>query len=377
MNLKEGKQKSDHEQKTQAFSTWGDKLLQHTDVLYNIQNKSSIRPITIQIAPIEACDSDCPFCSVADRPISSKMSFSEIVNVLTQFKNLGAKSVEITGGGNPMLYRDTYEGKKVDINDIILYAKKLGFDVGMITNTHNPAKILTQESIEDLSWIRISLIKLDESKNPEDYELSTIPGHKLGFSYIIYDSTEKNPNPFSRTKKTYAGTTVESIRKMARLVELNPDVKFVRIAGNCLIKGNNTVVRENWKEVISELDKLEKFFIKDIGDDDGPFNDGCYVGAIRPYIAPNPNGGDYQIYTCTSHVLNCRNYDLKFSLGSIRDIEKIWNSMSLKLADKKPIYEVNNNCGRNWETTCRFCYYKFNNKLLHTVVSEMPDKNFP
>ena len=94
-----------HEDMTQKYSTWGDKLLQHTDVLYSIQRDKIFKPITIQICPCEICDSDCPFCSVAGRPLKSYMPFSDIKQVLEDFKSIGAKSVEITGGGNPMLQR--------------------------------------------------------------------------------------------------------------------------------------------------------------------------------------------------------------------------------------------------------------------------------
>jgi len=367
-----------NEEKTQLFSTWGDKLLQHTDVLYELQKNKKVVPITIQLAPVEACDSDCPFCSVAARPLKSKIPFEKIKNILINFKELGAKSLEITGGGNPMLYRDNYNGNNVNINDIIEFAHTLGYDIGIITNTNDITKVLKQENYDKLKWLRISLIKLDEGKAPEDYNFGLFPQDKLAFSYIIYESTGDKPDILSRTKKPYAGTTVESIKNMAKLISLYPNTKFVRIAGNCLIKGNNAAVREKWKDVISEIDTNEKFFIKDIGNDDDAYNNGCYVGAIRPYIAPSPHvGGDYQVYICTSHVLNKRNYDLDYSLGSVDNIKEIWNSMSENLKNNLPIYQVKNNCGKNWKETCKFCYYKFNNKLLHTVASEMPDKNFP
>jgi len=367
-------------EKTQIYSTWGDKLLQHTDVLYNLQINKKVTPITIQLAPVEACDSDCPFCSVAARPLKSKIPFQKIVKLLKDFKELGAKSLEITGGGNPLLYRDTYEGKTVTINDIIDVAHDLNYNIGIITNTNDITKILKEESYSKLSWLRISLIKLDEGKKPEDYKFGNFPINKLGFSYIIYESTGGIPDILSRTKKPYEGTTVESIKAIAKLVTLNPEIKFVRIAGNCLVKGNNAVVRDTWKEVINEIDVNEKFFIKDIGNDDDPYNEGCYVGAIRPYIAPNPHASadsEYQVYICTSHVLNKRTYDLDYSLGSINEIKQIWQRMSDNLANNLPIYQVKNNCGKEWKNSCKFCYYKFNNKLLHTVINEMPDKNFP
>jgi hypothetical protein len=361
-------------EKTQQYSTWGDKLLQHTDVLYKIQKEKQYTPITIQLALCEVCDSDCPFCSVAGRPMKSAMSFDEVCNVLEKFKKLGAKSIEITGGGNPLLYRDKKASK--NINDVIAKAHELGFNIGIITNTEKIERHLNSSVYDMINWIRISLIKLDEGKNPEDYDFGTFPRERMGLSYIIYE-TGGVTDALSRTGKAYKDTDAETIKRIAKVIELNPEMKFVRIAGNCLYKGNNTKIREKYADVIKEIDKLGKFFIKEINDDDGPFNDGCYIGAIRPYIAPHPNGGDYQVYICTSHVLNHRVYDLDYSLGSINDIEEIWKNMSDNYEKRGYPYQIKNNDGKNWCDNCKFCYYKFNNKLLHTVAQEMPDKDFP
>jgi len=365
---------SDHEDLTQKYSTWGDKLLQHTDVLYSIQYENKFKPITIQLAPTEICDSDCPFCSVAGRPIKSFIPFDKIVKLLNEFKLLGAKSVEITGGGNPLLYRD--KNLKKDINDVIDVAHELGFDIGIITNSHD-LKRLREGIHEKLNWIRVSLIQLDEGRNPEDYNFRDVPYNKLGFSYIIYDGTGGVPAELSRTKKPYEGTTPDTIRRIAKLVELHPEIKFVRIAGNCLIKGNNAKVRDKFKGVVDEVDNLNKFFIKDIGYDDSPYDHGCYVGLLRPYVAPNPHGGDYQIYICTSHVLNKRTYDLDYSLGSIDNVLSIWSNANKTYEEKGYPYEVKGNKGCGWTDSCKYCYYKFNNKLLHTVANDLPDKNFP
>ena len=362
-----------HEEKTQQYSTWGDKLLQHTDVLNSIQNDKKFKPITIQLAPNEMCDSDCPFCSVAGRPLKSYIPFNKIQKILQDFKDLGAKSLEITGGGNPMLYRDKDEKK--DINDIIEYAYELGYKIGIISNSHKLKKIKT-ENHDKISWVRISLIKLDENVEPEDYDFNDFPYDRLGFSYIIYD-TGGVPDELSRTGKAYKGTTVETIEKIAKMVSLHPEIKFVRLAGNCLIKGNNQSVKDKYKKIIDAIDKHNKFFIKDIGEDDSPYNNGCYVGLVRPYIAPNPHGGDYQVYTCTSHVLQKRTYDLDYSLGSIDDIKGIWERANKKYEEVGYPYEVKNNNGKDWCSNCKFCYYKFNNKLLHTVANEMEDKDFP
>ena len=61
-----------YEEKTQKYATWGDKYLQHTDVLYSIQYEDTFKPINVQLCLCEMCDSDCPFCSVAARPLKRR-----------------------------------------------------------------------------------------------------------------------------------------------------------------------------------------------------------------------------------------------------------------------------------------------------------------
>jgi hypothetical protein len=364
--------KEKHKSLTQQYSTWGDKLLQHTDVLYSIQNEKKFKPITIQLSPCETCSSGCPFCSVAERPLKSYMPFKDIKKTLEDFRTLGAKSIEITGGGEPILYKDKETGD--DINSIVEYAHELGYDIGIITNSSS-LKRIKKENYDKINWIRISLIKLDEGFDPEDFDFCKFPKTKMGLSYIIYEGTKGTG---TRLGKDYEPTSIETIKRIIKVLELNPEIKFVRIAGNCLIKGNNTLIREKFKDVIDEIDINGKVFIKDIGDDDSPFEDGCYVGMVRPYIAPDPYGnGKYQVYVCTSHVLNTQNYDLDYSLCDIDNIIPTWEKLNQNYKEKGYPYEIKNNCGNGWSESCKYCYYKFNNKVLHTVAQEMPDKNFP
>lgn len=348
-----------HEKLTQVYCTWGDKLLQHCDVLNDMQNNRKIRPITIQISLTEACDCNCSFCSVAERPKNRRIPWSKYELVLDSFKQLGAKSVELTGGGNPLLYRD---GDR-NIVDAILLAKSKSFDVGLITNSSD-LSILTKTAIDCLSWVRISLAKLDEGLSPSEYRLENVASsddEKLSFSYIVNEKT-----------------SMQTLEKIADVVEMYPRTKFVRFAGNCLVRGNNELVRLRFADVIDENERYKKFFIKSIDADDVPFNDACYVGAIRPYVAPAADDREaYSVYTCTSHVLETRKYDADYALCRIEDIGLMWNLMNRRFAAGEAPYAIRRNGGKNWCTTCMSCYYKNNNKLLHTVATEMPDKNFP
>lgn len=370
---KKDKPTKQHIDLTQSYSTWGDKLLQHADVLNSIQNKGEFKPITIQLAPTEGCDSSCPFCSVAARPLNSYLPFEQIKQVLRDFKTLGAKSLEITGGGNPMIYRDRKSPGKENINHIIREAYLLGYNIGIITNSEKLDKIET--SVHSMiDWIRISLIKLDEGKEPEDYHFNGFPYEKLGFSYIIYDECAMDPV----RNKYYEGTSEKTIERIAKLVELHQgNIKFVRFAGNCLIKGNNLLTRKKFGDIVEANDQYKKFFLKTIEDDDGAFDNGCYVGMIRPYVAPSPKGGDYKVYICTSHVLNTRTYDVEYALCDIKDIIKTWGEMNINYQQTGHPYQVKGNGGCGWSDICSKCYYYNNNKLLHTVAQPMPDKNFP
>lgn len=361
-------------EKTQKFSTWGDKYLQHTDVLHAIQYENTFKPINIQVALCESCDSDCPFCSVAGRPLKSFIPFDKLKQMLIDFRFMGAKALEITGGGNPMLYRDK-KGDK-DINSVVSLASALGYDVGIITNTEKFERHLNPDVYDMINWIRVSLIKLDEGKEPEDYDFGSFPRDKIGLSYIIYDGTGDTPDELSRTKKIYTGTTPETIKKIAKLIELNPSVKFCRIAGNALVPGAQVEVQKNFRPIIQEVDRLDKFFIKEIWDNDVAFRDGCYVGLTRPYIAPHPDGGDYQVYVCTSHVLEHRTYDLDFSLGSVENVKSIWDECNMNYAKTGVPYQIRHNKGTNWNKTCSTCLYHNNNRLLHTVAQPMEDGNF-
>lgn len=355
---------------SEIYTTWGySKLLQHTDVLYRIQKENRFSPIQVQICPTELCESDCPFCSVGYRPYKSSMPWPMITKCLEDFKLLGAKSVEITGGGNPLLYRD---GKK-NINDLIRYAADLGLDIGIITNSER-LNVLNPDLYRFINWIRISLIKLDEGKEPQDYDFAGFPYSKLGFSYIIYEGGEG-----CRTKRPYAGTSAATIERIAQLVNLHPEIKFVRIAGNCLIPGENERIKREYQQVIDAVDKYAKFFIKDIGSNDFPFNDGCYVGMIRPYVAASPKGdGKYYVYICNSHVLFMgQKYDTDYALCEVQDVLGAWEKLNENHKELGYPYQVRNNCGRNWQGTCKLCFYQINNQFLHTVATELPDKNFP
>lgn len=331
--------KPDFQQQTQAYSTWGDKLLQHADRLHEIQRARAFSPITLQLAPTEVCDSDCSFCSVGKRPMG-RIAWHVLEKGVLDFKRLGIKSVELTGGGNPTLYRS--DGR--NINDVIeLCAGKLELDVGLITNSENLMNHLTSRSTELLKWVRVSLAKLDEGKGPSDYDFSGLPKGKLGLSYIVHEKT---------TPKTFADIQAIAIA--------NPDAKFVRIAPNCL-NDDSLTFKDKYGEMVASLDP--RFFIKEINDNFHAYPGGCWVGMLRPYWVSSG------VYICTSHVLMKRTYLPEYRLCGADEIWDAWNRMNDRFAAGNAPYEID-------VSKCGHCYYRNNNQLLSTVINRMPDANF-
>lgn len=332
--------KPDFASLTQKYSTWGDKLLQHTDVLHQIQVNRRFSPITVQLAPTEACDSDCPFCSVGNRPMG-KIKYDEIAKGLQFFKALGAKSVELTGGGNPLLYRDgTY-----DINDVISWAA-LGckLKVGIITNSENPSEWIRAKNIPLIDWIRVSLSKLDEGVRECEYDFSGFEG-KVAVSYIMH-----------------AGSLPDILDRISDLVARWKCLKFVRIAADCTTEDSRTIEQRIGKDV-AKLDTNGKFFIKDIGDNFHPFPGGCWVGMLRPYWTSTG------IYICTSHVLKERKYLPEYRLCGPSEITEAWMEMNSKFSRGEAPYQID-------VSKCWHCYYHNNNQLLSSVINELPDKDF-
>lgn len=324
---------------TQQFSTWGDKLLQHTDVLHSIQVHRHFYPITIQLAPTEACDSHCPFCSVGNRPMG-KIPFYQISHGLSAFWALGAKSVELTGGGNPLLYRDG----SATINEIIETASTFKLKVGVITNSEVLKRHLTPQSAQRLSWVRVSLAKLDEGVRPDEFDFSGFED-RLGLSYIFHSAS-----------------LPDILERIADVVARWPTIKFVRLAPDCTTDDSLTIEQRLSKEV-ERVDRLGKFFIKDIGDNYHAFPGGCWVGMIRPYWTSTG------IYICTSHVLKERKYLPQYRLCSADEIAESWMRMNERFAKGLPPYEID-------VSKCWHCYYQNSNSILNTVINELPDKDF-
>ena len=168
------------------YTSTGCKLIHHPEVIRKIQEIKRATPISIQIAPTSRCNLRCEFCSNVKRTNHEDLDPHKLFDFIGTIKKLGAKTIEWTGGGDPTMY--TY------INECIDLANSLDLKQGFITNGIALDNLDTQ-SLESLTWMRISMNGLDYGKRAKSPDKKHFSG-TLGFSYVMNDKT--SPDVLSR-----------------------------------------------------------------------------------------------------------------------------------------------------------------------------------
>ncbi len=186
------------------------KWLAHSNQVDCIKNGlfNKMNPIDVQIAPTSICKYNCPMCSYGEHKkdieknivegLSKEkeyfMSFNDMVNCIDQIKDIGAKSITFTGGGEPLLNENTIQG--------LIYAKSVGLHVGLFTNGHE----LTNKKAKQIANISLSFVRISfNAGTPESY--SVVHGTKTSsLKKVLYnirslaqakkELTEKNKSKY-------------------------------------------------------------------------------------------------------------------------------------------------------------------------------------
>ena len=251
--------------KESVFTSTGSKIMHHPELVSRLQQKKAI-PISIQIAPTSRCQLNCIFCSNTNRKEQQDLDFKDLSLFLYSMSHERAKTVEWTGGGDPLMYHS--------INESIQAAHDLGFEQGFITNGLG-FKNLTEQSLSLLAWVRVSMNCLDYVPKVEIPELQkeTV----LGFSYVMNDNTSNEI--LARVK--------------CHVLKYKPE--YVRIVPNC-------------QATDEEQEENNEYFSKLISSWGDPYfyqrkvfrrPEKCYWGYIKPFLLH-----DGFVYRCSSVVLN-------------------------------------------------------------------------
>jgi len=297
--------------KEKLYTSTQVKLLHNLDRLQEMQ-RGVFRPISVQLAPTDICNLNCSFCSVKNRE-GNELTLKQCIQILTNFRILGAKTVEFTGGGDPTMYKH--------INEIITCAYDMGYDIGLITNGVKLNNI-SPVNLAKLTWLRISLNCLDYV---EDIDIKIPVNVTLGFSYVISELFNE-----------------EKLEKIAYYYE-KYNAKYVRIVPNCLSIEDIAKATEVVKPY---LEKYPGFFFQQ---KKYTVPKRCWTSLIKPFV--NTDGF---VYTCSANPLIDRKFNPKFRMCAIQDIDKYWRA--------KP--EAFNTC------LCQEgkCFFAEHNNLIEQVI---------
>ena len=151
--------------KTSAVGTGhpfaADKILGHADRIRDWLATGSSRPITVEFDLTNVCNQDCPRCfGFHPKRGAAQMSLEDARRIIRQIRDLGARGLTFTGGGDPLVSPVAVPALR--------FARELGLDLGFITN----AATLTEEAARAIlgccQWVRVSL----DAATPEVYKLT-------------------------------------------------------------------------------------------------------------------------------------------------------------------------------------------------------------
>jgi len=135
------------------------KIFFHPDNIARYARGERPFPITVEIDLTNKCNHKCAFCFYSEHLSTSRATLDTalVLQRLEEMRGLGTKGISFTGGGEPTLHKD--------FPLILRGAKRLGFDLGCITNGSNVTEKNHDAYFESLQWIRFSM----GGGDPESY----------------------------------------------------------------------------------------------------------------------------------------------------------------------------------------------------------------
>lgn len=175
------------------------KIFHHQDKLDKLRNEARFSPVQVSLVPTNKCNQSCKYCiyrmeEYGDKEfnVREEIPFEKLSEILTDCAEMGVKSIQISGGGEPTIYP---QFKKL-LERII----DLGLEFALITNgtriNDNMIPLLSQAQ-----WIRFSL---DAGTEKTYAELRKVPenqfetvlanisklvdtGPTIGYSFTVTD----------------------------------------------------------------------------------------------------------------------------------------------------------------------------------------------
>jgi len=284
-------------------------------------------PVMLHIAPTNRCNMNCGHCCFSGRDKDLELTFGEIASLFLVCKEIGIKSIEYTGGGEPTMYPK--------LQAAIDLASAYGFAQGINTNAIDIGGGISWSSF---TWVRVSL-NIIENASMEN----RIREHALSLSYAT-DVTACLVVPWSMSPEV-----------VMRAVRFADDLGIrTRLVPDC-IQESEGIVRliEKIKRMVP---KSEYAFVSDFNVSiEHPRR--CMMHTWKPFAY-----ADGWIYRCPSSELapeNGRTMNEHFRVCRINDMREYY---------KRPLV--------TFDAPCSYCKYTMQNEMLTDLLTETMHNDF-
>ena len=342
------------------------KILKHIERISQWEKSGISKPITYELDMTNVCNCRCHFCFgfFNQKKYQVSINIENAKNILRQIKQFGGKAVTFTGGGEPLCNKDTLKA--------VEYAKKIGLDVGFITN----GILLNKENIriivKNCTWVRVSLdaatretylishgmnsntfdnvlknIKLLTDEKVKQKSLITI-----GVGFLTYDKTEKEIVDFAKLAKILNVDYAQYRPLLKRFDEKEFNVKNQDNIIDSIKKAQE--YSTNKFSVVSSIHKYEVISSKDYKRQ----YEICYGHNFATVIA-----ADMKMYLCC-HMRG----RAKYCIGDLNKntLKEIWNSKQ-----RKKVYE-----SIDFKDCPLLCRCDSFNTILYNIKKDITHVNF-
>ena len=245
-------------------------------------------PRVVEIMPSNICNHTCKGChSKALHNINPLfLNFRRLKALIDEFSKIGVEGMEISGGGEPLLYPQ--------VVDLIKYANDKKIKVGLITNGTAFDKKMVKELVKNLLFIRLAL----DAANRKTYYL--IHGHNDyskvidNIRHLVKERAANRSHITVGLKFLISQLNYNEIPKAAKVAK-SLEVDYLQFK---LLRNSRYEIKKNWLEKISRLIKYtqnfaEKKFSIINTTEHSEIKKKCYLTPLHPCIGTN---GD--VYLC-------------------------------------------------------------------------------